>query len=200
MKATDSLRMETNQKEEEKLRRLLVYNSGDIVWLRDERFDTRIGGMSRTFAAAFKGPYNVIHRIGSATYVTRAVVNGEPTGIQMTVHGSLLRPRLSEDPVSVTMLDAPTAMDTSEEISANTPPPLENLANPTQSPAADATIDPVSSNDSATPLCNESADSPAAAVKRRRQSGVRPFYAEVGLLPRGYRASSRYTLPKRVRK
>ncbi len=79
--------MEANQKAEEKLRRLLVYNSGDIVWLRDERFDTRIGGMPRTFAHPFKGPYKVINRIGPATYVIRAVINGEPVGIQKIVHG-----------------------------------------------------------------------------------------------------------------
>ncbi len=69
-----------------------------------------------------EGPYKGIHRIGPATYVIRAVDNGEPagSGIQMTVHGSRLRPRLTEVPAPVTVLDAPTAMDTSEDISANT--------------------------------------------------------------------------------
>ena len=75
---------------------LPLYEPGDTVWLQDHRTKGKSG--HRVFAYPYVGPFRVIRCLadGSA-YIIRALRNGQPTGVQMTVNGTRLRPHRASE-------------------------------------------------------------------------------------------------------
>jgi len=162
------------QAQMENITRIPIYKEGDSVWLKDERFDTSIGGFHTAFAHPFKGPYRVLRRIGPATYLIRALRDGEPWGVTITIHGSRLRPdRSAEAPTTST----PAALASADPA----------MVDPTSLPA----LEPKSA-----PEASHSSSAASAAMHHRRKETLwRPNYAENASVPFGPRAASRFSSP-----
>ena len=186
------------------------YLVGDTVWLLETSADTRTGGVLHpTFAKRYRGPFCVMARVGPTAYIIRAYRKGQPTGVQMTVHYTRLRPyhgpdprlahasapggRASADPASFTeparadrrpaepdfFPPAPVVV-IDEQPAAPAPPALA----PDEPAAATAprryvSPPPAPRNDSPEPV----ADNIGASVHRRRSRGYRPNYSSTAGLP-----------------
>jgi hypothetical protein len=174
-------RRESLQEDIAKQTRSPTYSTGDRVLLNDPRFDARIGQSKPAFALPFTGPYEVIERIGPATYILRALKDGRAVGRQMTVHGTRLRPyRLPAEAARPTTSIPPPALAAEDEEKEEKSP--DDLEEPQEKRVQDQAQ-------------RGKDDSPAADVRQRHAGQTRPNYAENAKVPEHPRPAVRYSLP-----